>query len=355
AACTGQEDCEVDTSGDPAAMLQISAYEAINSSSHLSRADCTAQFQAGLCTDGQCVDCDASFIVPNPAAGTLPNGEMYCKGNNDRDPLTGNDVVPAPTQAGVCTGTAELWTFRDPGDVMTCRNYQACYNSVDIEGMGAVCCENVDDDGQTCYGTADFELAGQDRREAADTVCSGDVCCMGYQTCNQGEARNVSSISCKGYETCVQWVTYLSGDVVCDADAPTEFPGDNHGGTCSNSNTEFRFSEGDGTHCVQCLGQSSCDSANWFFPADANVYFFCRDGQGGDACEAMRVDLEAGACIEFNLTNGSGEGEIFVRRRGTGANRALCFFTATGQESATDWTGNGCTERDDEDNNCNSR
>eukprot|EP00439_Symbiodinium_sp_Y106_P071090 s70_g12.t1 len=98
----------------------------------------------------------------------------------------------------VCRGTPQLWTFRDPGDVMTCRNYQACYNSVEIEGMGAVCCENVDDDGQTCNSVADFELAGKDRREAADTVCSGDVCCMGYQTCYSGEARNVSSISCKG-------------------------------------------------------------------------------------------------------------------------------------------------------------
>ncbi|CAE7531939.1 unnamed protein product, partial [Symbiodinium necroappetens] len=195
--------------------------------------------------------------------------------------------------------------------------------------MGAVCCENQDNDGQTCNGIADFELAGKDRREAADTVCSGDVCCMGYQTCNQGEARNVSSISCKGYETCVQWKTYLSGDVVCDADSPTEFPGDNHGGTCASSGTEFHFSEGDGTHCVQCLAQSSCQAANWFFPENANVYFFCRDGEGGDACEAMVVTF--------------------------GSNQALCFFTATDQESSTTWAGDGCTQRDDGSNNCNSR
>eukprot|EP00439_Symbiodinium_sp_Y106_P073445 s70_g13.t2 len=97
AACIGQEDCEVDTSDDPTDMLQISAYE----SSDSSRADCSAEFQAGLCTDGECEDCfltqiylkvkldvgSASFIVPDPSQGPLPNGEMYCKGNNDRDPL----------------------------------------------------------------------------------------------------------------------------------------------------------------------------------------------------------------------------------------------------------------------------
>ncbi|CAE7658630.1 ATG18A [Symbiodinium necroappetens] len=207
---------------------------------------------------------------------------------------------------------------------MACYHYQSCYNSVDIRGMGAVCCENGNPDGQTCYNTADFTLADRSTREAADTVCSGDMCCIGYQTCNTGKATNVGSLTCKGYQACYQYDFSLDGDLICDADAPTECPGDsNHGVTCASSSTYFRFQPtGDGTHCVQCKGQTSCKDANFEFPENASAYFFCADGEGGDACEAMVIKLAAGSCMEINLTDGSGEGKITVDRSGSGNNEA---------------------------------
>ncbi|CAE7336836.1 unnamed protein product, partial [Symbiodinium microadriaticum] len=181
---------------------------------------------------------------------------------------------------------------------------------------------------------ADFILADRTTREAADTVCSGDMCCIGYQTCYTGDATNVGSLTCKGYQACYQYDFSLDGDLICDADSPLECPDDNHGGTCASSATYFRFQPtGDGTHCVQCKGQTSCKDANFQFPEDSSVYFFCADGEGGDACEAMVIELAAGSCMEINLTAGSGDGTITVDRSGSGSNQGLCYYTSTSSTS----------------------
>lgn len=190
---------------------------------HLRRTDdCQLTIDTGNCiVKDSCVNCQPengnTTDLPTNNEDGFPQGFLLCQN-------------PAP-DGEVCQLDGDnFYVFQDSDDYLICDGYQTCRNNWNVKNVGAVCCSGY----EACYSKAVMFLNNGSDPMNPKGSCTNDLCCDGYQNCEQSEFYGVNSLVCRGENACKDTDFELSGDVLCTSESLIGF---SKGSTCSTSST----------------------------------------------------------------------------------------------------------------------
>ena len=149
-----------------------------------------------------------------------------------------NCTNPAPSDGTVCQISGDnFYVFQDSNDYLICDGYQTCNANWNVQNVGAVCCRGE----AACYSKAIMYLNNGSDSTNPKGSCTNDLCCDGYQACEQSEFYGLNSLVCRGEQACKDTDFELSGDVSDVFCTSESLIGQSGAATCGTDGTVFDF------------------------------------------------------------------------------------------------------------------